>query len=271
MAALTGLAPEQEQARLDALARYAILDTPPEEAFDRITALTARLMAAQVAMMSFVDADRVWVKSTHGADLTEITREQSMCSMTITRRDPYLVRDLTVDPKWRDSPLVTSELEVRFYAGAPLTTADGHNVGTLCALDPAPREATADELQTLKDLASIAMNQLELRVSALSDDPQTGGRDDDGAVDGPVAWEDPPERKVKPSEEWAPLLNHVAQRVGHWAKLRHYDGETSAYRAAAQLRRRDDLPPGHWEFLARRDSEGGSNLFARVTGASQTP
>lgn len=90
-------------------------------------------------------------------------------------------------------------------------------------------------------------------------------------MDEAVAWEDPPERKAKPSEEWTPLLNQVARRVGHWAKLRHYDGETSAYRAAAQLRKRDDLPPGHWEFLARRDSDGGSNLFARVTGAKQAP
>lgn len=267
MAAATGLAPDKEQARLDALARYAILDTPREEAFDRITALTARLMAAQVAMVSFVDADRVWLKSTHGIDLTELSRETAMCSMTITQNDPYLVTDLSADPKWRDSPLVNSDLEIRFYAGAPLTTADGHNLGTLCALDRAPRKASADELQTLKDLASIAMNQLELRLTALRDEPPATNEDGQGELAESLTWEDPPERKVKPSEEWTPLLNQVARRVGHWAKLRHYDGETSAYRAAAQLRKRDDLPPGRWEFLARRDSGGGSNLFARVTGS----
>lgn len=255
-----------ERARLDALARYAIVDTPPEDAFDRITGLAARLLDAPVAMMSFVDADRVWFKSTHGADVTEIPRSHGMCSVTITRDHPYLVSDLTADPKWSRSSLVTRDPGARSYVGAPLTTADGHRLGGIFVLDDRTRQPTPQELATLEDLASITMHQLDLRLAALGESPESGGANAQATTEGPVAWEDPPERKVRAAEEWEPLLRHVAQRVGHWAKLRHYDGETSAYRAAAQLRKRDDLPPGHWEFLARRDSAGGSNLFARVSG-----
>ncbi|MBW3537853.1 MAG: GAF domain-containing protein [Actinobacteria bacterium] len=267
MAVTTGLAPESEKERLAALARYDIVDTPPEEAFDRISALVARLLAVPIAMVSFVDSDRVWLKSVYGVDVRDIPRSDSMCSAVITRVEPYLVADLAADPLWSNSALVKGELGARFYAGVPLTTPEGHNVGALCVIDVEPRQATAEELATLTDLASITVHQLELRLLALGESPQPVESPERNGVEEPVAWEDPPERKVKASEEWAPLLQHVAQRTGHWAKLRHYDGETSAYRAAAQLRKRDDLPPGHWEFLARRDSDGGSNLFARVSGS----
>lgn len=254
-----GLVPNDEPARVAAVARYGILDTEPEEAFDRLTALTARLLDAPGAMMSFVDSDRVWVKSAQGLSIREVRREHSPCAMTIMQDEPYLVPDASVDPHWKDSPLVAGEMRLRFYAGAPLKTADGFNLGGLCVVASEPRHVTAAELRTLEDLASIAVHQLDLRVAALGETapveeaPET------------ISWENPPQRKVRPPEEWGPLLSQVSQRPGHWAKLRHYSGETSAYRAAAQLRERDDLPPGHWEFLARRSPEGGSDLFARVS------
>ena len=256
-----GLKPDNEQARLAAVARYAILDTGREEVFDRLTALTARLLATTGAMMSFVDADRVWVKSALGVDVRELPREHSMCSVTITREEPYLVTDASADPRWKESPLVAGDFGLRFYAGAPLRTADGFNLGGLCVVDSKPRQATSAELETLEDLASIAMHQLDLRLAALGEPAPVEEASDT------ISWEDPPQRKVRPPEEWGPLLAQVSQRPGHWAKLRHYTGETSAYRAAAQLRERDDLPRGHWEFLARRAPEGGSDLFARVSAA----
>lgn len=256
-----GLIPKDEEARLAAVARYDILDTESEDVFDRLTALTARLLDTPSAIMSFVDAERVWVKSAQGFELKEVPREHSMCAAVILRDEPYFVPDASADPRWKDSPLV-SQIGIRFYAGAPLKTSDGFKLGGLCVIGPEPREATASELRTLEDLASIAMHQLDLRLAARSEAAPS-----DEARSATISWEDPPERKVRPPEEWAPLLAQVSQRPGHWAKLRHYSGETSAYRAASQLRERDDLPEGHWEFLARRSPEGGSDLFARVSAA----
>lgn len=258
----TGLLPENEQARLAAVERYGILDTEGEEVFDRLTALTARLLDAPVSMMSIVDANRVWVKSAQGVDLKEVPRHEGFCAVTILQEKPYLVPDAAADPRWKDNPLVAGELGARFYAGVPLKTADGFALGGLCVIDSRPRQATAAELETLEDLASIAMHQLEQRLTT-SAEPEYAGEESPDAI----SWEDPPQRKVRPPEEWAPLLEQVSGRPGHWAKLRHYTGETSAYRAAAQLRERDDLPEGHWEFLARRSPEGGSDLFARVSAA----
>ena len=255
-----GLIPTNEQARLAAVERYAILDTGREEAFDRLTALTARLLDAPGAMISFVDSDRVWVKSAQGVELNEVPRQHSPCAVTIMSDRPYLVPDASADPQWKDSPLV-SDIGLRFYAGAPLRTSDGFNLGGLCVVATEPRHATDAELRTLEDLASIAVHQLDLRLAALGDSAQAEEPADT------ISWEDPPQRKVRPPEEWGPLLAQVSQRPGHWAKLRHYTGETSAYRAASQLRERDDLPQGHWEFLARRSPEGGSDLFARVSAA----
>ena len=260
MGITAGLIPTNEQARLAAVARYGILDTEREEAFDRLTALTARLLDAPGAMMSFVDAERVWVKSALGVEVTEVRRDQSPCAVTIMNDKPFLVPDASADPQWKDSPLVT-DAGLRFYAGAPLKTSDGFNLGGLCVVATEPRHATDAELRTLEDLASIAVHQLDLRLAALGEAAPAEETSET------ISWEDPPQRKVRPPEEWGPLLAQVSQRPGHWAKLRHYSGETSAYRAASQLRERDDLPQGHWEFLARRSPEGGSDLFARVSAA----
>ena len=254
-----GLIPQNEAARLAAVARYGILDTENEEVFDRLTALTARLLDAPAAMMSIVDADRVWVKSAQGLEVREVPRHEAMCAVTILQDDPYQVPDASADPRWKDTPIVAGDSAVRFYAAAQLRTPDGFNLGGLCVLDQRPRQATPQELETLEDLASIAMHQLDLRMAALGEA--------DAKPTEEISWEDPPQRKVRPPEEWGPLLDQVSQRPGHWAKLRHYDGETSAYRAAAQLRERTDLPDGHWEFLARRSPEGGSDLFARLSAS----
>jgi len=137
-----GLLPDNEQARLAAVARYSILDTGREEVFDRLTALTARLLDTTGSMISFVDSERVWVKSALGVDVTEVPRHEAMCAMTIMRDEPYLVPDASADPRWKDIPLV-AEKGLRFYAGAPLKTADGFALGGLCVLDPEPREETA--------------------------------------------------------------------------------------------------------------------------------
>jgi phosphoserine phosphatase RsbU/P len=160
------LIPADEVERLAAVARYDVLDTPPDGAFDRITALAARLLTVPVAIVSIVDADRIWFKSHHGLDVDQIDREPGLCASAILHDGPWLVNDARVDPRTLANPLVAGEMGVGFYAGVPLTTHDGYSLGTLCVLDLQPRKLRDEEVATLSDLAALVMDELELRLSA---------------------------------------------------------------------------------------------------------
>ena len=160
------LIPPDEDARLAAIRRYDILDTPPDGTFDRITALAARLFGVPVAIVSIVDRDRIWFKSHHGLDVDQIDREPGLCASAILHDGPWLVEDAAVDPRTLANPLVAGDFGLRFYAGVPLRTGDGYNLGTLCVIDRERREASPDELATLADLAAVVVDELELRLSA---------------------------------------------------------------------------------------------------------
>ena len=156
---------EDEDARLAAVRRYDVLDTPPDGAFDRITALAARLFDVPISIISIVDHDRIWFKSHHGIDATEIGRDSGLCASAICQLDPWLVNDAGVDVRTIDNPLVAGELGLRFYLGVPLTTAAGFNLGTLNVIDLEPREVTEAEVATLKDLAAVVVDELEVRLA----------------------------------------------------------------------------------------------------------
>ena len=160
------LIPENESERLEAVRRYDVLDTPPDGAFDRITALAARLFGVPVSIVSIVDNDRIWFKSHHGIDVEEIGRDAGLCASAVCQLDPWVVTDAKVDVRTLDNPLVAGELGLRFYLGVPLTTSDGYNLGTLNVIGFEPREVTDDEVETLKDLAAVVMDELELRLNA---------------------------------------------------------------------------------------------------------
>ncbi len=155
--------PAQEKKRLKVLWEYEILDTVPEEIFDDLTDLAARICGAPMAMISLVDEDRQWFKSKVGLTQNETAREISFCTHAILQRDLFIVPDARLDPRFAGSPLVTAEPRVRFYAGAPLVTPDGHALGTLCIMDRMPRELSADQQQALRVLARHVVTQLELR------------------------------------------------------------------------------------------------------------
>jgi PAS domain S-box-containing protein len=157
-----------ELARLAAVRRYDILDTPPDGAFDRITAMAARLFKAPIAIVSIVDHDRIWFKSHHGLDVTEIGRDPGLCASAIMQADPYVLPDAKLDPRSLANPLVAGEFGLRFYAAAPLRTSDGFNLGTLCVIDKEPRPISAEHIAQLQDLASVVMDQMELRRSVLA-------------------------------------------------------------------------------------------------------
>lgn len=148
-----------------AVHRYDVLDTPPDGAFDRVTALAARIFEVPISTVSIVDHDRIWFKARHGLDATEIGRDPGLCASAICQYEPWVVTDAEVDPRTLDNPLVVGELGLRFYLGVPLTTADGHNLGVLNVIDVEPREVTEDEVEMLESLAAIVVDELELRLA----------------------------------------------------------------------------------------------------------
>jgi two-component sensor histidine kinase len=155
-----------EALRLAALRRYDILDTPPDGSFDRIVAIAADLFSVPIAIVSLVDEDRIWFKSHHGLDVDQIDRSPGLCASAILRSDPRILPDARADMHALANPLVAGEFGLRFYVGVPLRTHDGFNLGTLCVIDRHPRHAPERQIAQLKDLASIVMDQMELRLSA---------------------------------------------------------------------------------------------------------
>jgi diguanylate cyclase (GGDEF)-like protein len=162
-----------ESARLEALHALDILDTPPEEGFDRISRLIRDIFDVETALVSMIDAHRQWYKSRIGIGAAEANRRETFCQHVVREPEPLIVRDATLDRRFRDNVHVTGEPFVRFYAGVPLTTPEGHTIGTVCAIDRRPREFGDRDLRILTDLASIAMDELTLRERA-SVDPLTG-------------------------------------------------------------------------------------------------
>ncbi len=155
--------PSHERQRLKVLWQYDVLDTVPEEVFDELTELAARICGAPMAMISLVDEDRQWFKARVGIALRETPRDIAFCSHAIQQSGLFIVPDAAKDARFADNPLVTGEPHIRFYAGAPLVSPDGHALGTLCVVDTAPRDLTPDQRQALAILARHVVTQLELR------------------------------------------------------------------------------------------------------------
>lgn len=166
MVAIDAIIPANEQERLAALRRYDILDTPPDGAFDRITALAAAFFKVPIAIISIVDDDRIWFKSHYGVDVQQIDRAPGLCAEAILQDTPWLVTDAKLDKRTLANPLVAGEFGLRFYAGAQLRTSDGYNLGMICVMDKQPRQVTQEEVTILKNLAAIVVDELELRLAA---------------------------------------------------------------------------------------------------------
>lgn len=146
------------------LARYEVLDTAREEVFERITRLAARLLGMPLAAINFIDIDRHWGKAATGFEPGEAPRSVSFCAWTILSDEPTVIPDMTQDRRFSDHPAVIHQPQVRTYAGAPLRTASGNRIGTLCVMGTETRSYTPEELQALQDLAATAMTELDLRL-----------------------------------------------------------------------------------------------------------
>lgn len=161
--------PLNEKSRLAAVESYEILDTATDETFERITRLASAILQCPISVISFVDRDRQWFKSHHGLDASETPRSASFCAHAILFDDVFVIEDATKDERFCNNPLVIGDPNIRFYAGAPLISPDGHKLGTLCTIDQVARQISSAERQVLRDLAAMVMNELELRRLAAID------------------------------------------------------------------------------------------------------
>ena len=159
------LASSDESFRLAVLRSYGMIDTPREEAFDRLTRLAARLFGVPITIISLMDAERQWFKSSFGVDICETSREIAFCAETVDTSQMVVAPDTWCDSRFVNHPLVVGEPHIRFYAGAPLRVPQGATLGTICLLDTKPHEFSAQDRAQLQDLAEMAVNEMKLHYN----------------------------------------------------------------------------------------------------------
>jgi len=155
--------PSDERSRLAAVEATGLVDSAPEPVFDRLTRLATQVTDCPMALITLLTSRRQWFKSRIGVELAETPRDWAFCSHAIVRETPLMVEDAQRDPRFAANPLVTGDLQVRFYAGVPLRDANGHVLGTLCVLDREPRRLRGREIEALQALAAIATDELRRR------------------------------------------------------------------------------------------------------------
>ncbi len=162
--------PTGEAERIRALHELGLLDTEPEDRFDRLTRLARRLFDVPMALVTLVDSDRQWFKSADGLAQRELPRDTSFCGHAILGDEVMCIPDTRADPRFADNPLVTGAPYIRFYAGCPVRSTSGHNLGTLCLIDNRPRDLDAGQRRDLRDLAALVERELQLRELAQTDE-----------------------------------------------------------------------------------------------------
>ncbi len=224
---LTPAIPANERQRLKALRDLKLLDTAPEERFDRVTRLAKQVFATEIALVSLVDADRQWFKSRQGLDALETPRDISFCGHAINDDRIMVVNDATEDERFCDNPLVCGNPNIRFYAGYPLAAPDGSRIGTLCVIDNKPRDISREQLGLLRELGRMIEEEL-IEASACTTDVATGISNRNGFL----AIADHLLAMCKRCKQPATLM------VGHLQNLRSIDqefGRPDGDAAAAEL------------------------------------
>lgn len=202
--------PPNEAARLEALRQYHLLDTAPEQSLDDVTHLAAYICGTPTALISLVDETRQWFKSRFGLNMTETPREQAFCAHTILQPDLLEVEDARADRRFADNPLVQADPKIRFYAGAPLRTLEGHALGSLCVIDRTPRKLNAEQRDALNRLARLVMKAFEVRRAA-------------DALAAATA-------NVKVLSGLLPICSgckQIRNDQGYWQRVEHYIGQHS--------------------------------------------
>lgn len=161
--------PDNEKQRQRAVDKLEILDTLPEDAFERVTRMTAKIMDTPIACVTIVDKNRQWFKSKVGLEASETERRVSFCGHAINTKSLFIVTNAKEDSRFRDNPLVTSDPNIAFYIGVPVLSPDGYAVGTLCAISDSPKNPTGDQQKLMIDLAKIVESELSLREQSTTD------------------------------------------------------------------------------------------------------
>jgi len=162
--------PLDETLRLRSLHSLRIMDSAPEERFDRVTRMAKRLFDVEICLVSLVDSDRQWFKSKQGLEPCETSREISFCGHAILEDTAFVIEDTQSDERFADNPLVTDNPNIRFYAGYPVHGSDGRRIGTLCLIDQLPRQFSAKDIQMLKDFAALIDDELASSAQLVVDD-----------------------------------------------------------------------------------------------------
>jgi diguanylate cyclase (GGDEF)-like protein len=162
--------PETEQARINTLRSLNILDTHPEERFDRLTRMAKRMFDVPIALVSLVDENRQWFKSCLGLNASETSRDISFCGHAILEDKVFCIPDTLEDERFADNPLVLNDPKIRFYAGCPISAPNGHKLGTLCIIDQKPRIFHEEDAQTLADLTAMVEQEIAAVHLATMDD-----------------------------------------------------------------------------------------------------
>lgn len=161
---------KDEHIRVETLRSLDILDTPPEERFDRITRMAKRLFDVPIALVSLIDENRQWFKSNMGLGVKETSRDISFCGHAILSDEVFIIPNTLQDVRFADNPMVLNEPGIRFYAGCPLKAPNGFNVGTLCIIDRQPRSFSCEDIDALKDLAAMVERELAIVQMAIQDE-----------------------------------------------------------------------------------------------------
>jgi len=218
--------PNEAQRQRD-LERQGVLDQPEDEHFNRLVQLASTVLETPIALISLVDRDRQWFLARHGLEATETPREMAFCAHAIASDETLVVPDARQDPRFCTNPLVTSDPKVCFYAGTPLQSRDGHNLGTLCVIDRLPRHFSANQVQLLEDLAQLVLRELELRRLATVN-PITGFANRISFLE-----------QAKPELERARTagadLALLAIEIDHFNQIRNRWGQEASDRALANV------------------------------------
>lgn len=152
--------PPDERSRLETLRALNLLDTAPEERFDRLTRMARRMFGVPISLVSLIDANRQWFKSNQGLEASETPRDISFCGHALLGDEILLIPDATLDDRFLDNPLVVDNPNIRFYAGCPLKVLNGSKIGTLCIIDREPRDFSTEDIELLRDLATMAEQEI---------------------------------------------------------------------------------------------------------------
>jgi len=260
--------PDNEQQRLKSLRETGLLDSPPEERFDRLSRIAQTALNVPIALISLVDEHRQWFKSKQGLSASETPREFAFCAYSILSDRVFEVNDTNEDSRFRDNPLVVDEPEIRFYAGCPIQSIDGFRIGTLCVIDTRPRVLSVAERSILQDIASAVQDEIKLteKLKATKKNEQRLQSILEGTNVGTWEWNVQTGETVF-NERWANIVGYTLAElepisIDTWMSLAHPDdleksnellqehfrGESEFYDFNARMRHKD----GHWVWVHDR-------------------